>query len=59
MMEEIKQYYGEQLAQELDGDWFEHALVDGDFYLHVLNNIVEVDKKWKDSRHDRDPPAQQ
>jgi hypothetical protein len=44
MMGEIKQYYGERIAQELGSDWLEHALADGEFYLQVLNKILEVEK---------------
>jgi hypothetical protein len=45
VMEEVKKYYGVRIARQLGGDWFEHALVDGEFCLQVLDRVMAIDEE--------------
>jgi hypothetical protein len=42
VLEEVSKYYGLQIGQRLSGDWFEHVLVDGKFWLRVLEDATEM-----------------
>ena len=43
LLGDMRHWFGAEIAKELGGDWFEHALIDGAFWLQVLEKVSSLE----------------